>query len=65
MLTIRAWVDAHGEASDGGKTVPGLFFFLNLDHLRMEKPGTGDEGRGFSSSKMGEPVTEGSAVTIA
>jgi hypothetical protein len=30
----------------------------------MEKPRTGNEGRGFSGSGWGEPVTEGSAVTI-
>ena len=45
MSTVRARVDAHREASDGGKTVPGLFFF-ELDRLRMEKRRTGDEGRG-------------------
>ena len=31
----------------------------------MEKPRTGNEGRGFSGSGWGEPVTEGSAVTTA
>ena len=30
----------------------------------VEKPRTGNEGRGFSGSGWGEPVTEGSAVTI-
>jgi hypothetical protein len=38
VLTIRAWVDAHGEASDGGKNCSEAFLFLELDHLRMEKP---------------------------
>src|SRR6185312_1241774 len=40
MSTTSARVDAHREASDGGKTVPGLFF-VKLDRLRMEKRRTG------------------------
>ena len=42
MLTIRARVDAHREASDGGKTAPGLFFF-ELEPSPHGK--AGDEGR--------------------
>jgi hypothetical protein len=30
----------------------------------MEKPRTGDEGRGFSGSVLGEPVTAGGTVTV-
>ena len=41
VLTIRARVDAHREASDGGKTVPGLFFF----ELEPSPHGKAPDGR--------------------